>query len=193
MVACNTASGAALEALREELRIPVVGMEPAVKPAARDTRTGRIGVLATEGTLASERFARLLRDYADGVEVVARPGTGLVELVEEGEFDGPAVHGTIDPVAAEFRARGVDTVVLGCTHYPFLREAIAAAMGPDVRLLDSGPAIARQTGRVLEERQLLAAGSEGRVRILTTGDPAEVGEVVARLWSEPARVEGVAV
>ncbi|HEX2191053.1 MAG TPA: glutamate racemase [Longimicrobiaceae bacterium] len=193
VVACNTASGAALEALREELRIPVVGMEPAVKPAVRDTRARRIGVLATEGTLASERFARLLREHADGVEVVVRPGTGLVEMVEEGEFGGAEVRGVLEPVLAPFREAAVDTLVLGCTHYPFLGDAIAGVLGPDVRLVDSAPAIARQTARVLEERGMLAQGGPGRVRILTTGDPAEVGEVVARLWPEPAVVEGVAV
>jgi glutamate racemase len=193
VVACNTASGAALEALREALEIPVVGMEPAVKPAVRDSRARRIGVLATEGTLASERFARLLRDHAAGVEVVARPGTGLVERVEEGEFDGPAVRAVLEPALAAFREAAVDTVVLGCTHYPFLWDAISEVMGPEVRLVDSAPAIARQTERVLDERGMRAEARAGRVRILTTGDPAEVGEVVARLWPEPAQVEGVAV
>lgn len=193
VVACNTASGAALEALREALPIPVVGMEPAVKPAVRDTRAGRIGVLATEGTLASDRFARLLRDHAGGVEVVARPGTGLVEMVEEGEFEGAGARAALEPVLAPFREAAVDTVVLGCTHYPFLSDAIAEVLGPEVRLVDSAPAIARQTRRVLQEREMLAEGGMGRVRILTTGDPAEVGEVVARLWPEPVRTEGVVV
>lgn len=189
VVACNTASGAALEALRETLGIPVVGMEPAVKPAVRDTRAKRIGVLATEGTLASERFARLLRDHCGGVEVVARPGTGLVEMVEDGVLEGEAARAVLEPVLAPFREAEVDTVVLGCTHYPFLWDTIAGVLGPGVRLVDSAPAIARQTRRVLEERRLLAEGREGRVRILTTGDPAGVGEVVARMWREPVRVE----
>jgi glutamate racemase len=193
VVACNTASGAALEALREALEIPVVGMEPAVKPAVRDTRAGRIGVLATQGTLASERFARLLRDHCGGVQVVAHPGTGLVEMVEDGRLDGEELRRVLEPVLAPFCEAEVDMVVLGCTHYPFLSAAIAEVLGPGVRLVDSAPAIARQTRRVLEERGLLAEGGEGRVRILTTGDPAEVGEVVARMWREPAAVEGVEV
>ncbi|MBV9772787.1 MAG: glutamate racemase [Gemmatimonadetes bacterium] len=194
VVACNTASGAALEVLREALTIPVVGLEPAVKPAVRTTRNGRVGVLATEGTLRSERFARLVRDYADGVEVVAQPGLGLVELVEEGEFSGERVRATLDPVLRSLREREVDTVVLGCTHYPFLHEALAEALGPEVTLLDSAPAIARQTRRVLEERGLLAEeGAEGWVRMLTTGDPAEEEPVMARLWPEPVRAEGVTV
>jgi glutamate racemase len=193
VVACNTASGAALEALREALEIPVVGMEPAVKPAVRDTRAGRIGVLATEGTLASERFARLLRDHCADVQVVARPGTGLVEMVEGGRLSGDALRGVLEPVLAPFREAEVDTLVLGCTHYPFLASAIGEVLGPDVRLVDSAPAIARQTRRVLEERGLLAEGGEGRVRVLTTGDPAGVGEVVARMWREPVAVEGVEV
>jgi glutamate racemase len=192
VVACNTASGAALEALREALGLPVVGLEPALKPAARDTRSGAVGVLATAGTLASERFARLVREHANGARVVPQAGTGLVELVEDGVFDGPEVRAALEPLVAPFRDGSVDTVVLGCTHYPFLREAIAGVLGPEVRLVESGPAIARQTRRVLEERDLLARGKEGRVRILTTGNPAEVEPVVARLWPEPVRVERLA-
>jgi glutamate racemase len=193
VVACNTASGAALEALREALSLPVVGMEPAVKPAVRLTRNGRVGVLATDGTVASERFRRLLRAHAGGVEVVARGCPGLADLVEEGEFAGERVRAALEPHLAALRDAGVDTVVLGCTHYPYLREAIQEVLGEEVRLLDPAPAIARQTRRVLHERGLLAEGGEGRVRILTTGDPAEEGRVVARLWPEPVRVEGVAV
>jgi glutamate racemase len=193
VVACNTASGAALEALREALSIPVVGMEPAVKPAVRETRNGRVGVIATEGTVASERFRRLLREHANGVEVVARGCPGLADLVEEGEFEGERVRAALEVHLAPLKEAEVDTVVLGCTHYPYLLRAIGEVMGEGVRLVDPAPAIARQARRVLEEGGLLAEGREGRVRILTTGDPAEEGEVVARLWAEPVRMEGVTV
>ncbi|MDP9349380.1 MAG: glutamate racemase [Gemmatimonadota bacterium] len=193
VVACNTASGAALEALRAALPLPVVGMEPAVKPAVRATRNGKVGVLATEGTVASERFRRLVGAYGNGVEVIARGCSGLADLVEEGEFEGERVRAALETHLEPLREAGVDTVVLGCTHYPYLRGAIEEVLGKGVRLVDSAPAIARQTRRVLEERGLLAKGTEGWVRILTTGDPGEEGKVVARLWPEPARMEGVAV
>ena len=191
--ACNTASGAAREALRERLRIPVVGMEPAIKPAVKSSRNGRVGVLATEGTVASERFRRLLRDYGAGVQVVAQACPGLADLVEEGEFEGERVRAALEPFVGPLREAGVDTVVLGCTHYPYLARAISDALGAEVRLLDPAPAIARQTRRVLEECGLLAEGRGGEVRIVTTGDPAEEGRVVARLWPGPVRVEGVTV
>lgn len=193
VVACNTASGAALEALREALPVPVVGMEPAVKPAVASTRAGKVGVMATAATLASERFRRLVREHGGGVEVVAQPCPGLADLVEEGDLEGDRVREVVRALAEPLVAAGVDTVVLGCTHYPFVRSAIQEALGPGVRLVDSAPAIARQTRRVLEERALLAEGRAGEVRVLTTGDPAEEGKVVARLWPEPVRVEGVVV
>ena len=191
VVACNTASGAALEALREELSIPVVGLEPAVKPAVATSRNGRVGVMATVGTLASERYARLVASHANGSHVVPQPCPGLADLIEDGHLDGDALREVIAGFAAPLREAGVDTVVLGCTHYPFVRQAIAEALGPDVRILDSGEAIARQTARVLRERGVAAAEGAGSLRLLTTGDPAEVAPVVARVWGSPLPVEHV--
>ena len=189
VVACNTASGAALETLREHLSIPVIGLEPAVKPAVAMTRNGRVGVMATVGTLRSARYARLVESYANGAQVIAQPCPGLADVIEEGHLDGEALDRTLRPFVDSLREAGVDTVVLGCTHYPFVRDHIAAALGPDVTLLDSGAAIARQTERVLRERGALAEGGAGSLRILTTGDPAEVASVVARVWGEPLPVE----
>jgi glutamate racemase len=189
VVACNTASGAALELLRERLTIPVVGLEPAVKPAVAASRNGKVGVMATVGTLRSERYARLVDAYANGSRVIAQPCPGLADLIEDGHLDDDELRGLLRAFAAPLREAGVDTVVLGCTHYPFVREQIAAALGPEVRLLDSGPAIARQTARVLRERGALEPGGDGSLRLLTTGDPAEVGAVAARIWGQPLPVE----
>lgn len=191
VVACNTASGAALEILRERLSIPVIGLEPAVKPAVAMSKNRRVGVMATVGTLASERFARLVRTYGDGAEVIAQGCPGLADLVEGGLTDGPELRATLETFAAPLRAAGVDTVVLGCTHYPFIRDAIAEALGPDVALIDSGTAIARQTARVLRERGALAGEGAGSLRVLTTAGVGEVAPVVARLWGEPLSVEHV--
>jgi glutamate racemase len=193
VVACNTASGAALEQLREELAIPVVGLEPAVKTGAAVTRNGKVGVMATSGTLRSERFARLLKNHAQGIEVRAQPCPGLADLIEDGHLDDPALHAMLERFAAPLVAAGVDTVVLGCTHYPFVREPIARALGPSVQLVDSAPAIARRVRQVLAERGALASNGGGRFRLLTTAAPEEVQDVVHRLWSSPLAVERLAV
>jgi glutamate racemase len=189
VVACNTASGAALEALREVLTIPVIGLEPALKPAVRETGNGRVGVMATVGTLRSARFQRLVDNYADGVQVVRDPCPGLADLVEDGMLHGPELAERMEAYVAPLREAGVDTVVLGCTHYVFVRDAIRDALGPHVRLLDSGDAIARRTRQILADAGVLQEGGAGSVRILTTGDPAEVSPIVHRLWGEPAEVQ----
>lgn len=187
VVACNTASGAALETMRETLPVPIVGMEPAVKPAVAGTRAGRVGVMATEATLRTERFQRLIREHGGDVEVVAQGCRGLVELVEAGELAGPRVREALTDLVVPLRSAGVDTVVLGCTHYPFLRDEIEQAMGPGVRVIDSGPAVARQVERVLTGRDALARDGRGEIDVLTTGDPRLLAEVVARLWDGPVR------
>jgi glutamate racemase len=191
VVACNTASGAALEALREVLTLPVIGLEPAVKPAVRESRNRRVGVMATTGTIASARYARLVENYADGADVLAQPCPGLADLIEDGHLDDPALHAMLERFAAPLREAGVDTVVLGCTHYVFVEEPIQRALGPGVRLVDSGHAIARQTERVLRERDALASDRAGTTRVLTTGDAGEVAAVVERLWGERLPVEPV--
>ncbi|HEX6911950.1 MAG TPA: glutamate racemase [Longimicrobium sp.] len=193
VVACNTASGAALEALRERLHIPVIGLEPALKPAVRATRVGRVGVMATRGTLASARFQRLVDNYADGVQVVRDPCPGLADLVEDGMLAGPELEARMEAYVAPLREAGVDTVVLGCTHYVFVRDTIQRALGPDVRLLDSGEAIARRARQILAEAGALQPDGPGSLRFLTTGEPLEVAAVVQRLWGEPMAVEHLEV
>jgi glutamate racemase len=193
VVACNTASGASLEALREVLRIPVIGLEPALKPAVHQTRVGRVGVMATRGTIGSARFQRLVDNYAQGVQVVRDPCPGLADLVEDGMLGGPELAERMESYVAPLREAGVDTVVLGCTHYVFVRDAIQQALGPDVLLLDSGDAIARRTRQILDEAGALQPDGPGSFRLLTSGDPAEVGPVVERLWGAPVPVEHLSV
>lgn len=192
VVACNTASGAALETLRETLPVPVVGMEPAVKPAAAATRAGKVGVMATAATLRTERFERLTRNHAGEVHVVAQACPGLVEMVEAGELAGDRVRATLHGLISPLREAGVDSVVLGCTHYPFLRDAIQEALGPHVHVIDSGEAVARQVERVMIESDARAPASEegGELDLLTTGDPESVRGVAERLWGRPVRSYG---
>ncbi len=183
VVACNTASSVALADLRAALPgLPIVGVVPAVKPASALTRSGRIAVLATPATAGGAYLAGLVAEHAPGlaVDVVAAPG--LVEFVERGETGGLAVEAALRNLLGPSLAAGTDAVVLGCTHYPFLREALANVCGPGVALIDSGEAIARRL------RQLLGSGyglddavATGRLDLLTTGDPEEVAPVAARL------------
>ena len=187
VVACNTASGAAIDDLREIFEVPIVGLEPAVKPAALSTKTGRVAVLATPATLKTDRFNRLLDNHGAGVEVVRIPCPGFVELVEAGELNGERALATVRDALAP-ALEGVDRIILGCTHYPFLRDAVAEVAGEGVEILDSGPAVARQVERVLRSNSLLRETGEGSFTFYTTGDPAVVAPVVERLWSDEVTV-----
>jgi glutamate racemase len=192
VAACNTASGAAIEALRATFSVPIVGLEPAVKPAAATSRAGRIAVLATPATLMTARFNRLVDNHGSGVEVIKVECPGFVELVESGQLGGDAAMSSVERILEPVIGRGVDRVVLGCTHYPFLREVIGEVLGPDVQILDSGAAVARQVRRVLSQTELLSDDGSGSFRLLTTGDPDVVSPIVARLWGSAVEVEKVA-
>jgi glutamate racemase len=189
VVACNTASGAALEQLREALSVPVVGLEPAVKTGVALTRNGRVGVMATSGTLRSERYARLVRAHANGAAVIPQPCPGLADLIEQGHLDGPILESRLLDLTRALREAAVDTVVLGCTHYPFVSDAIGRVLGEGVVLVDSAPAIARRTTALLPEK----APGPGSFRLLTTGDAAKVGPVVERLWGSRVSVSAVEI
>ena len=193
VAACNTASGAALEQLRQALAIPVVGLEPPVKTGAVVTRNGKVGVMATAGTLASARFARLVRDHAKGVEIVPQACPGLADLIEEGHLEGERLHAWLERLTLPFKRAGVDTVVLGCTHYAFVSEPIARVLGPAVQLVDSAPAIARRTEHLLRGDAGRRTDGPGTFTGLTTGDPRKVAPVVARLWGAAVPVDTVAV
>ena len=152
VVACNTATAAAIATLREEYpEITFVGMEPAVKPAALGTKTGVIGVLATAGTLKGSKYLKTKGLYEDDVRIVEHVGEGFVELVESGILDGPEAYETVKASLQPLLDAGADRIVLGCTHYPFLKPVIEAVAGPDVQVIDPAPAVARQTVRMLEK------------------------------------------
>lgn len=173
VVACNTATIAAVEHLRATYPLPFVGMEPAVKPAAALTRTGVVGVLATGAALAGEKFHRLVAQHAGGVRVITQPCPGLVEQVERGDLDGQHTRELVLRYTAPLLAAGADVIVLGCTHYPFLRPQIQQAVGPNVALIDTGAAVARQTRRVLELEGLVGGSRErGSIEWHTSGDTA---------------------
>jgi len=172
VVACNTASAAALQYLRQNfLEVPFVGMEPAVKPGSKQTQEGKIGVLATAGTFGSPRYADLIARYAQGVVAYEDPCPGLVQQIEAGQVDGVETEQILQKALEPMLAAGVDTVVLGCTHYPFVLPLIRRITGPDVTIIDPAPAVARQVKRVLQ-KQNLGQGHDkpGTVRAFTTNN-----------------------
>lgn len=190
VVACNTATGAAVEALRARVSVPVVGMEPAVKPAAQTTKTAVVGVLATTQTLASAKFSRLLAAYGADVRVLLQPCPGLAEQVEQGDLSGPATRALVEQYVAPLVAQGADTLVLGCTHYPFLSGLIRDVAGPAVVVIDPSAAVARELRRRLQAGGLLSPDTRpGTERFWTSGSPALVQPVIAELWAPDVDVQ----
>ncbi len=189
VVACNTASVAAVSLLRATYTtVPFVRVVPAVKPAAEKTRTGRVAVLATPAMFQGEMFEDLVRDFATNVEVVRQVCPGLVELVEAGKTEGPEVEALLRGYLQPAQAAGADTVVLGCTHYPFLRPTVERIVGPEVQVIDTGAAVARQVGRVLAERGLRRhTPGTGRCTFYTSSPEVErLRPIFARLSGESA-------
>ncbi len=180
VVACNTATAAAINHLRSHYTIPFVGMEPAVKPAALNTRTGAIGVLATKGTFKGELYLRTLHKFASNATVLEQVGEGLVELVENGETDTPQARELIGKYIMPMLEQNADHIVLGCTHYPFLENVIREFAGEGVEIVNPAPAIARRAGEVLQARRM-AAGKhfvveKGQNRFVTTGSNLQLLE-----------------
>lgn len=193
VVACNTASAIAIDDLRAKFPdTQFVGLEPAVKPAVGMSLTGRVGVLATPRTVSGDRLRVLIEHWADGVKVHSIAGNGMVELVEAGQLEGEKVNQVLAPILDPLLDLDVDVLVLGCTHYPFLRQAIERYVGPDVRVIDSGEAIARRTMNLLQtDRMLHERGVLGALTMFTTGNAAEASRVASQLLGREIAVEHV--
>jgi glutamate racemase len=185
VVACNTATTHAVATLRDVFpAVPIVGMEPALKPAAAATRSGVVGVLATPATLDGERFADLAQRYTDGIELLTQPSPGLVECVEAGDVSGADAERLLRLYTGPMLARGADTIVLGCTHYPFLRDSIQRLVGPDVTLIDTGAAVARQTARLLTTIDSGQVPGRGRITYYSSGDVIAARRVIELLMDQ---------
>jgi glutamate racemase len=191
VVACNTASAAALYPLRERFDLPIVGMEPAVKPAAQQTRSQHVGVIATRATFQGELFAQLVERFARDTVVHTQVCPGLVERVEAGLVDDAGTEALLRQYLAPMLEAGIDSLVLGCTHYPFLRPALVRVVGPDVTVIDPAPAVARQTGRMLSGMGGLRQEGTGQVTYFTTGDVHTFEAKVRRLVKFPGPVRAV--
>jgi glutamate racemase len=182
VVACNAASAAALKQLRATFsETPFVGMEPAVKPAAETTHTGVVGVLATPATFQGELFASVVERFANGVQLVKEVCPGLVQQVEAGRLTTPDTLEMLDRFLQPIRAAGADTIVLGCTHYPFVIEAIRQ-LAPGVNVIDPAPAVARQVDRVLRERGVRGVEDRhGQHQFITSGDLDQYQQILRLL------------
>ena len=191
VVACNTATAAAAAMLRERFDIPIVAMEPAVKPAVSATRSRVVGVLATVGTLESARFAALLEQYAGDVEIVTQACPGLVEQVEAGELASTTTRELVERYTAPLLARGADTIVLGCTHYPFLKPLIANLVGARVQLIDTGEAVARQVVRRVPGALIGRVDATPEERFWTTGNAHSASRIMSQLWGHSVVVEAL--
>lgn len=186
VVACNTASAAALHYLRRIYPDTLfVGMEPAVKPAAEKTHSGVVGVLATETTFQGELYTSVVERFANGVRVMQDTCPGLVEQIEVGDLSGNNTRQILQNALEPMLAAGIDTVVLGCTHYPLVFPLIKDIVGADVRLIDPSPAIAKQVARLLRENDLSKSKHHvGEVRLFTTGDVQRFKDVLRLIGFE---------
>lgn len=169
VIACNTATAAAIATLRAEYSIPFIGMEPAVKPAALGTKTGVIGVLATAGTLKASKYLNTRGRFEDNVRIEERVGKGFVELVESGELDGPRAEQTVRTSLQPLLDSGADTIVLGCTHYPFLLPLLQRIAGDGIRFIDPAPAVTRQLLNVMQEKGISTSDGNPGTELVSSG------------------------
>ncbi len=191
-IACNTATVVAAKTLREQTHLPVVAIEPAIKPAVALTRSGVVGVLATRQTVQSAAVARLVDLYASNKRIVLQACPGLVEQVELADLHSTETEHLLRQFIAPLLAQGADTLVLGCTHYPFLRDTIERIAGEGVTLLDPAEAVARELARRLDESGgLSSASTSGSVRFFTSGNVAQAQAVMSHLWDEPLTVQAL--
>ncbi len=183
VVACNTASVTGLEIYRKKYTVPIIGMEPAVKPAANVSKNGKIGILATSVTLSGDRFSSLLQRYQNGSDVYSQPCPGLVEIVEAGNHNTAEAAELLKNYLKPLLDNGVDTIVLGCTHYPFLKSTVKTIVGSDVVVIDTGEAVAKQIQRVLKSNNAEKNTAEtGKETFYTSGNIKKVSNVIKKLW-----------
>ena len=193
VVACNTASAAALKYLRQAFpNVQFVGMEPAVKPAAEKTQTGKVGVLATPATFQGALYASVVERFANGVELFQNTCNGLVQQIEKGNLDGEETRRILEDALHPMLEKKIDTVVLGCTHYPFVIPLIEKIVGENVRVIDPAPAVAKQVKRLLEASEALNQKEQlGSTRFMTSGDVEVVKSSLKILLQLEREVEAV--
>ena len=193
VVACNAASAAALKSLREKfLDVPFVGMEPAVKPAAEHTQKGKVGVLATPATFQGALYASVVERFANGVELFQDTCPGLVQQIEQGNLNREETRRILEDALHPMLEKNIDTVVLGCTHYPFVIPLIQQIVGQTVRVIDPAPAVAKQTGRLLDAQGMRnKSADKGAIKFYTSSNPDALKSLLPILLGETGEVEPV--
>lgn len=191
VIACNTATVVAVAGLRAWCPVPVVAMEPAIKPAARGTKSGVVGVLATTQTLKSPSVARLCEAYGGGVRILLQPCPGLVEQVERSELASDETRALLSGYLKPLLAAGADTIVLGCTHYAFLRQAVADIIGPRVSIVDPAIAVAHELRRRIAGNLHVRSGRDASEVFYSTAPQRQAGEVMSALWGRPVAVHSL--
>lgn len=191
VIACNTATAAAVYAMRKEFKIPIVGLEPAVKPACLKTRTKHVGVLATEGTFRGAHFKNTSDKYRKYVSLHLEIAKELVELAEQGIFSGETVDEIIEKYVAPLRQNNVDYIVLGCTHYPFFRPVIERIAGNEIKIIDSSEAIARRTKDILMTTNMMRTDNPNRSVLLYSSDsPEKLSHIAREYLNKEISIEG---
>ncbi|MBC8008282.1 MAG: glutamate racemase [Prolixibacteraceae bacterium] len=189
VVACNTATAAAIDVLRAQLSVPVVGVEPAIKPAVAATRSGVVGVLATPATLASERYRSLIKRFAGNIRIVAQACAGLAEHIERGDLDGERteqlLRGFVDPLLTEH----ADVIVLGCTHYPLVTHIVQRIAGPGVAVIENGTAVAKEVARQLTLGGSARSGGTGGEIFWSSGSTQRIESLLIELWAPHTRLQ----
>lgn len=189
-IACNTATVVAAKTLREQTHLPVVAIEPAIKPAVALTRSGVVGVLATRQTVQSAAVARLVELYGADKRILLQACPGLMEQVERADLHSAETESLLRQFITPLLAQGADTLVLGCTHYPFLRDTIQRIAGEGITLIDPAEAVARELARRLAENGGFSdVQQHGSVSFFTSGDVAQAQAVMSHLWDEPLTVQ----
>lgn len=192
VIACNTVTAVAIDCFRSEYDVPFIGMEPALKPAAMQTRTKKIGVLATENTFNGRLFKQTFEKYAHGIDVFVQPGYGLVELVEQGAQDSETARTLLAEYLLPMMEKGADTLVLGCTHYPFLKETILQVTGNGVTIIDPADAVAVQTKKILTRFDLMSLDrTDPEFHFHTTGDKTVLEKFLCRMMDRLYTIEPV--
>ena len=174
IIACNTATSAAIKTLRTKYSIPIIGIEPAIKPASNLTKTGNVGVLATQGTINGEHFKNTSEKFAKNKNVITQIGNGLVKLVEENKVNSEEIAVLLQKYISPMLEKQVDYIVLGCTHYPLLSKQINNITGGKIQLLEPSEAIAKQTKKILAQEKLLANENDRYTHIYTSGTSKEL-------------------
>lgn len=188
VVACNTATTNAIQQLRKTYNLPIVGIEPAIKPAALNSKSKTIGILATKGTLSSELFAKTSDLFTKNIEVVEVVGHGLVKAIENGDKDADFIHELLKKLLAPMIQKKIDYLVLGCSHYPYLVSQIKRVLPKNVNIIDSGEAVARQVKTILASMDLLADTQQPAPEFYTNANPQTLKSLLHEGVSETFQI-----